>query len=844
MNLRTLSSISDVMTVPVFAETPLLDRDAHLSIVRESILLAKAGRGGAIAVTGPAGLGRTSLLREAQWIARDHGLLTLPRSDAQSLGPTAVIPAISRLFAADLDERSQNDPRQVASMLAEASRSTPILVVADDAHEFDARSLRFLEDLIRHAHSEAILVMFSWAASVCPWPPGGGPIRHLRLRPLPEGSVSALFRPGLARHSRSELATELYSVIGGNPSVVAAALSDLSSAGSVDSWVAEVGPGFTRVIDRLLDTRQAAGLRLAAQSIALFGHHCRPGTLSQVTGIELAQLSEMLEELDDIGLLAPGHVLRPWVREAVRSCTDTEVIRSLHLRIAEVLHNDGATNEGIARHLLVAAEASQPWARDVLCAAAEDATRAGHHEDAVEMLNLALDWCDRPDFRLEIRARTWEVQWCANPGQANTQVQALFETARDGKLPGRWLPRLSRMAAWHGRAGDARDLIARDNATPSDEEPLLVERVLSDMWLRHVFPSVPPPIELQPDLIAGFSPALHRAHALPALLMAGNADRAATAASEVLQFIGPCEQYLEVAQAALFTLLLLERLDQADPSYQRLLRDAAESGPASRNSLFVATEATVAYWRGDAGAAVELAQRAIDLAGGQEWSIHVALPHAVRLMALIEQGRRSETVEALGIHLPGDCSHSPYGLLHLRARGLHHLSTNALQSAADDFRSIGGTLTSWHMESPGLLPWRTDLAEVYLRLGDRESSRRLAEEHLALAASRTSWSGVRAVRLLAAAESAAADSPPTRRIVVARNRKVYSTADRWMKLTPAEIRVALLATRGFTNREISEALYITVSTVEQHLTRIYRKLRIEGRARLTAEYVMTDVDDA
>ncbi|WP_232838140.1 response regulator transcription factor [Streptomyces geranii] len=82
------------------------------------------------------------------------------------------------------------------------------------------------------------------------------------------------------------------------------------------------------------------------------------------------------------------------------------------------------------------------------------------------------------------------------------------------------------------------------------------------------------------------------------------------------------------------------------------------------------------------------------------------------------------------------------------------------------------------------------------------------------------------------------------RRVIARNRKENSTADWWAKLTPAEFRVAQLTTQGFTNREISEALYITVSTVEQHLTRTYRKLRIEGRARLAAEYGTMDADDA
>ncbi len=53
-------------------------------------------------------------------------------------------------------------------------------------------------------------------------------------------------------------------------------------------------------------------------------------------------------------------------------------------------------------------------------------------------------------------------------------------------------------------------------------------------------------------------------------------------------------------------------------------------------------------------------------------------------------------------------------------------------------------------------------------------------------------------------------------------------------LSEAELRVAELAAAGETNREISGKLFITVSTVEQHLTRVYRKLRLSGRADLRA----------
>ncbi|TVL91767.1 AAA family ATPase [Streptomyces sp. SAJ15] len=54
-------------------------------------------------------------------------------------------------------------------------------------------------------------------------------------------------------------------------------------------------------------------------------------------------------------------------------------------------------------------------------------------------------------------------------------------------------------------------------------------------------------------------------------------------------------------------------------------------------------------------------------------------------------------------------------------------------------------------------------------------------------------------------------------------------------LTEAEARVALLAAHGNTNREIASKLFVTVSTVEQHLTRIYRKLKVKRRRDLPAK---------
>jgi DNA-binding CsgD family transcriptional regulator len=51
-------------------------------------------------------------------------------------------------------------------------------------------------------------------------------------------------------------------------------------------------------------------------------------------------------------------------------------------------------------------------------------------------------------------------------------------------------------------------------------------------------------------------------------------------------------------------------------------------------------------------------------------------------------------------------------------------------------------------------------------------------------------------------------------------------------LTPCEHRVCALAVNGRSNREIAQALFITVKTVESHLTHVYQKLVISGRRQL------------
>ena len=53
-------------------------------------------------------------------------------------------------------------------------------------------------------------------------------------------------------------------------------------------------------------------------------------------------------------------------------------------------------------------------------------------------------------------------------------------------------------------------------------------------------------------------------------------------------------------------------------------------------------------------------------------------------------------------------------------------------------------------------------------------------------------------------------------------------------LTPGELRVAEMASKGMTNREIAQALFVTVHAVDKHLRGTYQKLNISSRRGLSA----------
>jgi DNA-binding CsgD family transcriptional regulator len=57
----------------------------------------------------------------------------------------------------------------------------------------------------------------------------------------------------------------------------------------------------------------------------------------------------------------------------------------------------------------------------------------------------------------------------------------------------------------------------------------------------------------------------------------------------------------------------------------------------------------------------------------------------------------------------------------------------------------------------------------------------------------------------------------------------------WASLTPVEREVVRLVAKGHTNAAIGQRLFISANTVKKHLTHVYAKLDVDGRADLAAQ---------
>ena len=63
----------------------------------------------------------------------------------------------------------------------------------------------------------------------------------------------------------------------------------------------------------------------------------------------------------------------------------------------------------------------------------------------------------------------------------------------------------------------------------------------------------------------------------------------------------------------------------------------------------------------------------------------------------------------------------------------------------------------------------------------------------------------------------------------------------WGSLTPAEREVVRLVAEGCSNAEVGQRLFVSVNTVKKHLSHVYEKVQVDGRAELVAQAARRDL---
>ncbi|MFI1583973.1 LuxR C-terminal-related transcriptional regulator [Embleya sp. NPDC020630] len=345
---------------------------------------------------------------------------------------------------------------------------------------------------------------------------------------------------------------------------------------------------------------------------------------------------------------------------------------------------------------------------------------------------------------------------------------------------------------------------------------------------------------------------------------------------------------------ALLALMLVERLSLAESYCANLIAGMREDNPRhTLRAILVAIRADIVLRRGHAEQAAELASTALELLPFPNWGMAAGYPMGILVGANTVLDRYAASERLLARFQLQAIGATPFELYLLCARGDHLLAIGDTRSALADFRRAGELALACDLDAPALIPWRLGAGRAYLGQGRVGDARRQFTRHLELlseesAALRgigtrllagTVEGGERlglleqAVTLLDGSEhrlehvraladlsneyfaigdiirsrdtaartmeiaAACANEDLARRLLKESTRfdltgVLYSGRGTRSVLTDAELRVAGLVAAGMSNREICRRLYLSVSTVEQHLTRIYRKLDVPGRAKL------------
>ncbi|WP_242887722.1 helix-turn-helix transcriptional regulator [Actinomadura litoris] len=910
----------------------LVERDEQtrqLDALMEDCL---ARRGRVALLEGPIGTGRTALLRGVAERAEQSGfrclrascspaeqalpygvagqlLRGLPRPDGPGDGSGRTlddlldgVAALEGPDAAPAPAEIARTHHELALALLGIAERQPLLVTVDDLRHADVPSLHFLLHLVRRLGSARVLVVLADEAAPRP--------RHLaflaelsRSPELHRLRLAPLSRAGTARAAAALIGAppdarlDLHAVSGGNPLLLDALAEDVRATGGPRAQ------GYGLALLSCLHRGDPATLAVA-RALAIMGEEAAPAELCRLGALTSEEAGRALGALNAAEVLDRGRFRHPVARTAVLDDLAPAERSDLHRRAARLLHERGVPAARVARHLAEADHAQEPWAPAVLREAAEHALLDDRAESAARFLRLAHRGLSDEGERAAVRARLAGAEWQTAPSSAARHLAPLVTAALGGRLglPD-GLALVSRLL-WFGRGGEALRVLDRLRADARPENGDLRD---AEVWLAYAHPPLArdrrTPVLAADRRFAvpapGGDPQLHAVAILADGLTRRRGQGLVDRAEQVLRDLPLHPRNPWTVEAALLAVQVLLRADRLDvaaawcedaTSESGTGEGGGEGGEETRAAFFAAARAEVALRAGDLPTALREAREALARLSARSWGVAIGYPLGTLVLAATRAGEYDEAARCLALSVPEPMFQSRHGLHYLYARGHHHLAAGHAHAALADFLSCGELTRGWGLDTAGPVPWRTDAAEAWLRLGNRDQARRLIREQL----SRTDGRGP-ALRLLAAA------SPVGRRLpllteavdlaeasgdrfeqarVLADLSRVHAAGNRRRarlllrqalhvanmcgmrplaqellsvqddlggaeamadglegiaSLTDSERRVASLAVLGNTNREIAAKLYITPSTVEQHLTRIYRKLGIRRRKELPAD---------
>ncbi|MER5785802.1 AAA family ATPase [Streptomyces mobaraensis] len=875
----------------------LISQKSELALFETALGLSRTGTGEILLIEGAAGSGKSELMETFAAHAEHDGATVLtatgsatdravPLSTLQQLLDRTTGISLADLPVTETGALTRESLRLLHQALNRIAAESPLVVCVDDLHLTDPATQEFLLHLAKHGRRSPILLVLSQTLHYTPLDAEFSTelllrtnLHRIQTRPMSTAEVTAAVAAStlVGPDEAGDLAAELHRISGGNPLLIRALIFEQSAARLrplhrlSQVVLPQFGGPFARAAFRCLQRCGEHALALATATIVL-GERATPELVAQLTDLTLAEAEQGLSALEAARLLDGRGYRHPVVQATVLENLPPSTVAGMHRRLAEILHRTGADAETVTQHLMdshpgCGSDDLPVWASDLLNTAVDQAVRVEDIDRAARLLTLARDTCHDPDRRVGIITRLSGLVWQVDPARSEQYLAEAIAAARSAPMSSARLKPLFQLLFAQGRIPEAAEVRGLLPDAAGDEAPAE---------------------DLQPH-----SYALDDTH-LPDIERFLQATR----------LTGPT--LTSILQA--ITSLILSAEPQRGVAWcQTFLEQALRSDSPGWHSLFSALLAQAQLRRGDLESAERHAVAALESLPDRNCDYAFA-PLATLLRARTEMGRYPDAaaiVHSQGTHRTSRTIHE---LGYLRARARYYSATRQFRAALDDLYEIGRLMKNWDMDHPLMLPWRTEAAEVLLKVGQQHQADRLVLEQLAMAEARHPWIRGTSLRLRAVmsdlrkrpallhravaelgssgdrvqtahakaelSEALLALGDPlagvTGREALALASEcragalqkriqagVLAPADPCPPAVPAfdpkvpelsatlsesERRVASLAALKYSNREISEALHITVSTVEQHLTRVYRKLRITRRSALPASLELWAMD--